>query len=151
MAGALMVVLSLVDLVTNVLPLQFGELQWRYGAWGLLAGFLLTPVLGMFMLAAAAAVLVHGGALKTLWWINLAVSVVLVLGSVMFVLDVLQFRGAVPRGDLSRFDIGAAKALLKHVTVAAALFWLGRACRSAATRAATGRRGGGVLVGGPEG
>jgi hypothetical protein len=127
-----MVALSLLDLVTNVWPLQAGLLEWRYGAWGLLSGYLLTPLLGMIMLAAAAALMGHARALAALFWVNLLVAAVLLVGSVFFVLDVVQLRGAVPVGEQSRYDTGASKALLKHVLVAAALFWLGRACRTAA-------------------
>jgi hypothetical protein len=140
LAGGLMVALSLMDLVTSIWPLQIGEVQWRYGAWGLLSGFTLTPLLGAFMLAAAAALLGHARVLRALWWAYLATAIMLGLGSALFVLDVLQVRGSVAEGERARFDVGVAKALLKHVTVLAAVLWLGRSCRSAAREGRTGQR-----------
>ena len=148
-AGVLMVGLTLADVVATIWPLQFGEIQWRYGAWGLLSGFLLTPVFGLFMLAAAGVILGHVRVLKALWWVNLALALVLVAGCVMFALDVLQLRGAVPPEAKLRFDVGAVKAVVKHLLVAVGLFWLGWACRRGASDAAVRRRSGssGVLVG----
>jgi len=148
--GVLLILLSLVDLVANIWPLQFGQLEWRYGAWGLLSAYLLTPLLGTILLAAAAALLGHNRALSVLSWLNLTAAGLLVVGSVLFVLDVVQLRGAVPLGDQSRFDTGAAKALIKYFAVGGVLAWLGFACRSAARQATASRarRGdSGVLVG----
>jgi hypothetical protein len=135
-----MVILTAVDVLATVWPVQPGAVQWRYGAWGLLSGFLLTPLLGMVMIAAASAILGHADGLKAQWWINLGMVLLLVLGSGLFVLDVVQLRGTVPPEDLSRYQAGAAKALLKHLAVAAALFVLARGCRATARRLSAGRR-----------
>ena len=134
-----MVVLPLVDLVANVWPLQIGQLEWRYGAWGVLSAYLLTPLLGVMMLAAAAALLGHARMLGALFWLYFLAAAVLLIGSVLFVLDVFQLRGAVPQAGQSQYDVGAAKALVKHIVVAVALFWLGWGCRMAAKQARTAR------------
>lgn len=139
LAGALMIVFSLIDLATSIWPLQFAEVHWRYGAWGLLSGFTLTPFLGVIIVAVAGAILGHGGVLKALWWLTLVAVITLAAGSALFVLDVLQLRGTVPRGELSRFDTGAAKALLKHLSMIVVLSWLGRSCRAAAREARVAR------------
>ena len=117
------------DLVSNLLPARLGDPQWRYGAVGLGAGFLLTPLLGFVMLAAAAAVLRHGTVLRVTGIVNLTVAVLLVIAVVFFVLDALQIRGSVPSEARTTFDIGVVKALIKNLTGASALAWLGIASR----------------------
>jgi hypothetical protein len=134
-----MVALSALDYATNVWPPQPAQLEWRYGAWGILSGYLLTPLLGAVMLAAAAAVLGHRRTLAAFFWLSLVTAAVLIAGTILFVLDVVQLRVAVPSGEQPRFDTGAWKAVVKHVLVAAAMLWLGRGSRSAA-RQAVGRR-----------
>jgi hypothetical protein len=57
-------------------------------------------------------------------------------GTVLFVLDALQLRGAVQPEELSRFDVGAAKAVAKNLLGAAALVSLWWACKRAARSAA---------------
>ena len=51
----LMVVPPVVDFGLNVLPWRPGQIQWRYGAVGLVSGFLMTTVLGAAMVAGLAA------------------------------------------------------------------------------------------------
>ncbi|HWP37667.1 MAG TPA: hypothetical protein VNL18_08980 [Gemmatimonadales bacterium] len=138
-AGSLMIALSLLDYVANVWPLQPGQLEWRYGAWGILSGYALTPLLGTVMVAAAAAILGHRRALAVLFWLYLLAAVLLIAGTILFVLDVVQLRAQVPSGEQVRFDTGAWKAGAKHLLVAAALVWLGRGCRSASRQAAPRR------------
>lgn len=134
-AGILFVILPIVDLVTNVIPLQPGDVAWRYGAVGLSSGFLLTPLLGMLVLALGAAYAEHALVLRILAGLGIAGAVVLIGVSVLFTLDALQLRGAVTPAESARFDIGAVKAVGKNVVGAVALGWLGRGSWLAARRA----------------
>jgi hypothetical protein len=59
--AVLLVVTPLVDLVANVWPPRLSAVEWRFGTFGLLSGFLLTPLLGMVLATAAAALLEHRG------------------------------------------------------------------------------------------
>jgi hypothetical protein len=52
-------------------------------------------------------------------------GVLLVVFVLSFALDALQIRGTVDPEARSMFDIGAAKAVIKHLTMAVALGWLG--------------------------
>jgi hypothetical protein len=135
----LLVVTPAVDLVANVLPLQFGVVEWRYGTVGLLSGFLLTPVLGLLLASIAAASLHHSGVLRFLGVLNVLGGVVLLGVSTFWVLDMLEVRSNVPGDARATFDIGSIKAFGKNLTVALGLVWLG----IANLRLARARRGAG--------
>jgi len=141
----LMVATPLVDLVTNILPFQVGDVQWRYGSAGLLGGFLMTPLLGIALAYGAAAFLQHRIVLRVLVVASLLGAIGLVVVSGLFALDVLQLRGNVDPARRSAFQIGAVKAVFKHWSTALALVLLAVAAyRSGALRkGGRGRHGGG--------
>src|SRR5262249_28837889 len=121
----LFVLTPAIDFVANVLPLQPSHAQWRYGTVGLLSGFLLTPFLGLLLANLAASGMRHSRLLRFLGVIELAVGVILLGCTALFVLDMLEVRSAVPQNARATFDIGSVKALGKNVTGAIALLWLG--------------------------
>jgi len=130
LVAALLVVTPVMDVLTNVWPLAFGDLRWRYGAVGLLSGFLLTTLLGMALAVLTAVALRHRRVLTVLFGLNVAAAVVLLATTVLFGLDVLQVRVTVPMESRGLFDVGAAKALLKHFTLVASFAALGVGARS---------------------
>ncbi len=136
----LLVVTPAIDFVANVIPLQFGDLHWRYGTVGLVSGFLMTPILGLLIATVAADALRHGGVLRTLGFIDIVTGVLLFVASVLFVLDLLQVRSAVPADARRTFDIGSFKALAKNLASAVGLAWLGFATLRVGRRARRGRR-----------
>lgn len=119
-----LIVLPLVDLVANVWPFAPAEAAWRYGALGLLSGFLLTPLLGLLMAVLMAAHEGHPIMLRISAWVSLAAAAACLACVLLFALDVLQVRSSVPPEARTTFDIGAAKAELKYLAVAVALVWL---------------------------
>ena len=125
-AVAIVFLLSpLVDVVTNVYPFELGSVQWRYGAVGIMSNYLISGVFGL-LLGTFAAVL--GGHAKVLWVffaLNLALAVALVALLGLFALDVLQLRSMVRPEAADMFGIGAGKAALKLLLVAASLGLLG--------------------------
>ncbi len=125
LVALLLVATPALDFVSNVWPLRFGNAEWRYGSAGLLAGFLLTPLFGIMFALGAAVILRHRLVVKTLSIINIVSAVCLVILVVFFALDVLQVRANVQVEARGMFQVGAAKATLKHLTMACALTWLG--------------------------
>jgi hypothetical protein len=123
--GTLMVALPLVDLLASVWPVRVAQLEWRFGTIGLLSGFTLSPLLGMIMCMAAAAVLEHPLAQRAFAVVVLIGAVVLIGLTVIFAFDWLQYRAAAPAEAKSPMDAGSLKAILKHVLVAWGLLWLG--------------------------
>ena len=137
--AALMIVTPALDFVANVWPLRPGNLEWRYGTIGLLSGFAMTPLIGMLIVTGTAGLLGHARVLRVGAIVSLVVAVLLALATVLFVLDVLQFRPTVPLAAVANYDLGSWKAALKHLLVVVALAWLGHAAWRAARRSALPR------------
>jgi hypothetical protein len=135
----LLIVLPFVDLVTNVWPVRVGALEWRYGTLGLLSGFTLTPLLGIVLATASAALLDHRVMQRVIGVLNLLGAVALAVVVVLFALDWLQMRASIQPPQRHGMDIGSLKALAKHVLVAVALGWLGIAGLRATRRQAGAR------------
>ena len=112
--AALLWIIPLIDIVANVWPLRPGDATWRYGSEGLLAGFLLTPFLGLALAAGLAAWRGEGGTLRLLGWLSGCAAGVLVVICGDFALNVLQVRSSIPAPAISRFDLGAAKAAAEY-------------------------------------
>jgi len=124
-ATILLVALPALDLVANIWPLRFGDVGWRYGAAGLMSGYLLTPLLGLLLAWVVASLGRHRRAMlitSVFAVFGALVLVVIVLG---FALDALQVRSGISPENMSHFEIGALKALLKYVVVILALLWPG--------------------------
>jgi chromate transport protein ChrA len=125
LAGFLMFLFPLVDLMASVWPVRLGQLQWRFGTLGLLSGFTLSPVLGLIMCMVAAAILEHRVVQRVLGVVNVLGAVLLVAIIVIFSLDWLQYRAAAPDDARPTMDAGSIKAIIKHAVVAITLLWLG--------------------------
>ena len=121
----LMVVPPVVDFGLNVLPWRPGQIQWRYGAVGLVSGFLMTTVLGAAMVAGLAAWFGHRWIQRITGILWLISGGLLVLACAGFMLDMLQLRAEVPVEQRWTFDVAGIKAALKNLAGAAALLWLG--------------------------
>src|SRR5262245_11566642 len=121
----LLVLSPLADFVANVAPFHPSDAHWRYGTVALFSGFLLTPLLGVVMSTVAAELLMQSRVQRVLGFLSLAAGVLLGLSLVLYVLDLLEVRHAVPDDARLTFDVGSLKALGKHVSVVPALLWLG--------------------------
>lgn len=139
-AGLLFVGIPVADLILNLWPFTPGELGWRYGAIGLFANFLHTPLLGALIITLFAAAVGHRRVIRAGGFLWLAVSVVLVLAIITFTLDALQLRPTVLPESLLVYHTSVARAILKHFTGAVAFGLLGWASLKG-TRSETSRRG----------
>ena len=137
----LLVVTPLMDLVANVYPFSPGDFRWRYGAGGLLSGFLMTPLLGVTLGIAVAAVREHRLALRVQGSLAVAAAVLLLAVAGLFALDALQLRREAAADIASQFDTAILKAELKHVSVIVALLWLGVAAIRGSARLNSRREG----------
>ena len=138
----LFLALPLMDYILNVWPLQVDKVNWRYGAFGLAGGFLLTPLLGLVMLMVTALWFEHRRALLMTGIVSAITALGLALLSVSFVLDSLQMRSGVPEGQTGIFDAGALKALVKDVTGILSAGWVALGSfRGRAGVGSTNRRG----------
>ncbi|HKV70746.1 MAG TPA: hypothetical protein VJN62_05825 [Gemmatimonadales bacterium] len=126
--GALFVATPIFDFVMNVWPPAPGMAEWRYGAIGLFAGFTLSPLLGSALIVWVALVRGDRRTQTLMAILNLAAAVLLLPLCVDFILDVVQLRSHIADRPDARWSYygGAAKSLIKYLTIMAALAWLGR-------------------------
>lgn len=137
---ALLWFIPLIDFVGNVWPLRPGDTQWRFGSEGLLAGFLLTPFLGLALAAALAAWRENAGTMRFLGWMAGLAALALIVICGDFALNAVQIRSTIQPPTVHRFDLGAAKAVVEYGLVAVGLVV---SCL-ALTRTARALRGGGT-------
>lgn len=88
----MLIVIPLSDALPALWPLHPGAADWRFAVVGLLSGALMTPLLGSFLVLAAAALLDHRRVLAVGAWLLFALVVVLAGVAVLFALDFLEVR-----------------------------------------------------------
>jgi hypothetical protein len=113
-----------VDWLSSIWPLQFGNLQWRYGSMGLMAAYLHTPILALFLAAFFGFLMDHRLTLRLVSVVSLLTALVLVVVLILFPLDVIQLRGGVAEEQRASFLAGAVLAELKHFTALISLLLL---------------------------
>lgn len=132
-AGLLMA-LPLTDALLALLPPHPLTLRWRFGAEGVLASNLLTPlfgwtlVLGLFLLRG------HRRLLRTGAGLSLAVGALLLPLAALAGLDALQLHGQVKPAGLEAFDVAALVTLGKTTVIAVTLLLLGAGCWKSSRR-----------------
>ncbi|MBT8397190.1 MAG: hypothetical protein HKO65_03940 [Gemmatimonadetes bacterium] len=120
-----LVLWPVVDLTSTVYPFRMGDPGWRYGSMGLMAAYLSTPVLAIFLAMVVSYLFGHKNTLRAISVFSVLGFVVLVVVLILFPLDVIQVRSATPEEQRSSFQVGAAIAELKHLTAAVVLALLG--------------------------
>jgi len=109
-------VTPLVDIVTNVLPLQLGAPPWRYGATGVASNYLVSVLFGA---ALAAALALEGGRRGTavvLSLLNALAAWLLFVVALSFLFDAIQLHRDVPPDTERMFMTGTVKSLFKLLT-----------------------------------
>ena len=126
----------ILDLLSGLLPPNFGSATWRFGAVGLLSNFAMGFSLELLLIAALAIWANHRRVLLVLGIVSVVLGIVLLWSSVLFVLDALQTRARVTPAMIKRFDLATAGATAKLVLFAAANLLLARGEFLAARRRA---------------
>lgn len=122
--AALLVVFPITDALLSVSPFKPGVVSWRFGAMGQLSRALMTPLLGLLLLAVISLALERWRTLRAIAVVS-ALSVPVLLGvMLLFMLDALELRATVAEAVRTGFDVATAIALTKYglaVIVATAL------------------------------
>lgn len=138
--AVVLVTSPLIDLFSTAWPPRATDLSWRYGFFGLGAGYLHTPLIGVVLAMAVAYVEDHRGALRTLGILSLIVAVILLPVLALWPMDVLQMRDLrapeVQRGVL----IGGVIQEIKYVGACLVLALLGIGCTQLASSPGAARR-----------
>ncbi|HEX6313584.1 MAG TPA: hypothetical protein VFZ73_01945 [Gemmatimonadaceae bacterium] len=125
LVAALLVAIPFIDFLLSIPPAEFGNVQWRFSAVGLLSGYTLLPIVGCALAFVVSSVLKHYGLQRILVLFCLTMGVVLITLSLGFLLDVAQVRMTVATGDRAAFSSAWNRALIKHVLGGAALIYMG--------------------------
>src|SRR5688500_14391045 len=143
--AAVLVSSPLIDLFSTAWPPRLTDLSWRYGFFGLAAGYLHTPLIGAVLAMVVAYVEGHVGALRALGVLSLVVAVMLLPVLALWPMDVLQMRDLrapeVQRGVL----IGGVIQEIKYVGACLVLGFLGVGCMQLAAAPRARREAPGIL------
>lgn len=133
-SALLLIVIPAVDFVGTVTPAAWTEIRWRFGMLGILSGFLLTPLFGVVLGMAMAAMLENKGIMRSLIIVNLAIATVFLAASGMFLLDAVQLRREVGPQGRWVFDLLIIRNGGKLLIGVAIYAWLARAALKAVRR-----------------
>lgn len=114
-----------IDLVANLWPLAPGRVNWRYGAYMLLSGFVLTMLLGVALALLIGRGSRHRGIVRVVGVLSALAGAVLLAAAIAFTLDALQLRAGVTGDARTQFGIGVLKALVKNTAAAIGFLWMG--------------------------
>lgn len=123
--GIALVMTAAIDLFTTVWPMRPGEMAWRYGFFGLAAGYIQTPTLGLLLIAVASVWNADAGILRATGYTALVVAGVLLVSTAIFGLDVLSMRAIRPPESQAGVLYGGLFQEVKYVVGALALAMLG--------------------------
>lgn len=119
--AATLVFWPLADLTLSVLPLQLADLQWRYGAIGLLSSYLHTPMIGALLAGATAWLTGNGSVLKGVSVGYVLAALTLLAAMAIFGLDLMDVRMIRPPEMRSAVLIGGVAAEAKMFSAAVVL------------------------------
>jgi len=120
-----LVATSALDYATTIWPLRPADVSWRYGAVGILSGFLLTPLLGVLVALVIATVLDHPGTLKVLAILSGITGIVGLLLLLGFALDAIQMYQAGAPDARPAAKASSLRASIKLLAGFTAFVWLG--------------------------
>ena len=140
-AGLLILLDQSADLIATLLSRDVAPSvpSWRFGLFGLVASRTSALLAGDVMLFASATALEWRNMLKTLGALHLVLAAGAGAGLVLFILDAVQVRGAVPAQSTSAFSAAAFRAGVVALGGAVTFAWAGVA---AWRTAGPGPRGG---------
>jgi hypothetical protein len=123
--GCALILTAAIDLLSTAWPLRPGEMTWRYGFFGLSAGYLQTPTLGLMLIMGASIVERRPLVLRITAGIFLATAVILIGVMGIFALDVVQVRGLRPEEAQGTVLVGGVLQEVKYVVATCVFALLG--------------------------
>jgi hypothetical protein len=106
---------AIVDFILAVAPLQLGNVMWRFGAVGLSANAVVTPLVIASLLYALSIVSEDRGILMAVGILAALFAFYLLIASGSFALDALQMRSRVNPAAKDKFVVASAVAGVKLV------------------------------------
>ncbi|MBY0489166.1 MAG: hypothetical protein K2R93_04945 [Gemmatimonadaceae bacterium] len=109
LGAILLIVVPFVQAGSQLWPLQFSNIQWRFYAAGALSAVLLLPFLGLLLLLVMSRSLESGGMSKTVGVFSGIFAAVLAASFVVFLLDALQLKTIVSTQQEAQFKASALR------------------------------------------
>ena len=125
LVGALQIVLPALDVALRTWPPRPGDVTWRFGAGGILFGSIATPLIGVLLLLAAAALTDRPVLVRVIGGATAFASLTIGLLLPLFALDWAQLRGSMDSRALREFDRNSLQVLFEGALCAAAGLWMG--------------------------
>jgi hypothetical protein len=116
--AALLVLVPALEVTAGAWPFQPGDLSWRFGILGIVLKTLVTPVLGITLAMAVAALLEHRRLVRALAALSFVLAAVTAAGAVLFLMDFLQLRAMVSPATRQGMQVASFTALLLAALVA---------------------------------
>jgi hypothetical protein len=123
--ATLLVLFPLMDLAANIWPWKLAQVGWRYGSYGILSGYFMTPLMGLMLAMGVALALEQRRVARAVGVAAWLVALLFFATTIVYVLDALQVRATVPAQARAQFGIGTFKAMAKNVISASVLVWVG--------------------------
>ena len=113
------------DVLGAIVPIRFGNIQWRFGMVISVAPSIMVQAASLGATAVFAVLWGHRGTLRTLAIFAITLAVLYAVMAMMFGIDILQLRTAIPSGRRDAFYIMVAKCLTQSVAGAGTLAVMG--------------------------
>ncbi len=144
LGAILLIVVPFVQAGSQLYPMSFGNIQWRFGAANAMSAVLLLPYLGLGLLLIIARSMESGSMAKSVGVISGLFAAGLAASFVVFILDALQLKTIVSTQQEGAFKASAARIAIVTVLFAVAFVVLALAGfnspRGSVMRSAPARR-----------
>ena len=121
----LLILMPMASVAITVSPLRFGEVTWRYGAFGIVMQSTTLPLLGVALVCLAAYLLGHHVVLRIVAALALLLGVLLAGAVALFALDALRMRPMVQPAAMEQFGAKTTWAGFAAALTALVLVWIG--------------------------
>lgn len=109
LSAFLLIFIPTIQAITQLWPLQLGNIQWRFQAAGALSTVLLMPFLGFAFMALIARATESRGVSKAIGIISAIVTLILAASLVLFVLDAIQLKAIVASRAMQGFQVASVR------------------------------------------
>ena len=110
----LLIFIPISEVVLAAWPPRFGEVTWRYAAFGMIGQGVMTPLLGLLIVLWTAVELQQKWLVKAMGVLCIVGAIVFAGMLMLFALDTIQMRAAVAAEVQQAFDLATVAAFAKH-------------------------------------
>jgi len=132
--AALLILIPIIDTGLSAVPFHPSNVGWRFGAVGVYSRALMTPILGLWILLALAALFEHATVLRIAAIASGILGIILIGILALFALDAVQLRSSVAVQIRKGFDVSTLVAMAKYAVAAVFLLLVARVSWKAAKK-----------------